>query len=91
VEHFGACAVCNLVQRLSSYLDTLLPSNRVGRRMQHCEKCNHDTTLIQSVRESAMVGYVDYYRCRVCGEVWDAPEEGDEPDPPEQNRHQSAV
>jgi len=40
--------------------------------MQHCEKCNHDTTLIQSVRESAMAGYVDYYRCRVCGEVWGA-------------------
>ena len=58
--------------------------------MQHCEKCNHDTTLIQSVRESAMAGYVDYYRCPVCGEVWGAPKEGDEPDPPEQDRHQSA-
>jgi hypothetical protein len=38
--------------------------------LQHCEKCHHDATLIQSVRGSVSIGYVDYYRCPVCGEVW---------------------
>jgi len=57
--------------------------------MQHCEKCNHDATLIPSVSEAA---HVDYYRCPVCGEVWTDPKEGDQPDSADQTAvdHQNA-